>query len=318
MEKKKEVQPIFIISLPRSGSTLLQRILMSHKEIESVAEPWIMLPLIYGNKKQGIYTEYNQVTCHKGIMDFIGNLPRRRKDYNSELSKFTLRLYSLQCSGNKKYFLDKTPRYYLIVEELAELFPNGKFIFLFRNPVAVMSSIMETWHNGKMRFGNNNIDLFEGPERLAKGAVKLKKKSLFISYEDLVSNPEHETERICNYLNVRCEKDMVLNFSKTKLNGRLGDVKTQKNKIQKNITPKWKKALNTNFRKRYAIRYLEFIGDKNLKIMGYEKKELEDSIRQVPARIRIFQFDRINLFFNKMYFILRPRIVNFLFRNKSD
>ena len=36
--------PIFLFSLPRSGSTLLQRVLMSHKDIASVAEPWLMLP----------------------------------------------------------------------------------------------------------------------------------------------------------------------------------------------------------------------------------------------------------------------------------
>jgi len=38
--------PIFILSLLRAGSTLLQRILMGHKDIASVTEPWFLLPFV--------------------------------------------------------------------------------------------------------------------------------------------------------------------------------------------------------------------------------------------------------------------------------
>ena len=51
--------PIFVFSLPRSGSTLLQRVLMSHNDISSVAEPWILLPQIYSLKKEGTLSEYS-------------------------------------------------------------------------------------------------------------------------------------------------------------------------------------------------------------------------------------------------------------------
>ena len=43
------------------------------------------------------------------------------------------------------YFLDKTPRYYWILNEIHELFPEAKYIYLTRNPINVFSSTMTSW-----------------------------------------------------------------------------------------------------------------------------------------------------------------------------
>ena len=55
--------PLFLISLPRSGSTFLQKILMSHSAIASSAEPWFLLPLFYMLRKQGVWSEYGHPTA---------------------------------------------------------------------------------------------------------------------------------------------------------------------------------------------------------------------------------------------------------------
>ena len=47
-----QVKPVFIFSLPRSGSTLLQRVLTGHSEISSFAEPHFLLPLVGIIKKK--------------------------------------------------------------------------------------------------------------------------------------------------------------------------------------------------------------------------------------------------------------------------
>jgi hypothetical protein len=41
--------PLFLLSLPRSGSTLAQRILAAHAGIATTSEPWILLPYLYAN-----------------------------------------------------------------------------------------------------------------------------------------------------------------------------------------------------------------------------------------------------------------------------
>ena len=67
----QNVKPVFLISLPRSGSTLLQKMLMAHPEIDSCAEPWIMLPLIYSTKRVGIESEYGQRSTSIAVQSFI-------------------------------------------------------------------------------------------------------------------------------------------------------------------------------------------------------------------------------------------------------
>ena len=55
----KDVKPIFLICSPRTGSTLLQRILASHSKISSEGETHLLLPLLYAIRKEGVYSEYN-------------------------------------------------------------------------------------------------------------------------------------------------------------------------------------------------------------------------------------------------------------------
>ena len=59
MDGKQGENLIFIISQPRAGSTLLQRILGGHPEIHTAAEPWIMLHPLYALKSKGCSAEYN-------------------------------------------------------------------------------------------------------------------------------------------------------------------------------------------------------------------------------------------------------------------
>ena len=65
--------PIFIFSLPRAGSTLIQRVLMSNKDICSVAEPWILLPQIYALKGEGSLSEYSSLTSFIAMSDFVNS-----------------------------------------------------------------------------------------------------------------------------------------------------------------------------------------------------------------------------------------------------
>ena len=50
---------VFIFSQPRSGTTLLQRMLTSHSDIVSVSETWLLLPQFLALKKRGLIAQYN-------------------------------------------------------------------------------------------------------------------------------------------------------------------------------------------------------------------------------------------------------------------
>ena len=127
-------RPIFLFSLPRSGSTLLQRLLAGHPDIMTVSEPWLLLPFCYAVKPEGLFSEYNHGWAAKALNEFILGLPNQELDYYKVLNRFALALYGGANKNNALYFLDKTPRYYLIIPQIVEIFPEAKFIFLFRNP----------------------------------------------------------------------------------------------------------------------------------------------------------------------------------------
>ena len=107
-DMQKNIEPIFLISLPRSGSTLLQRVLAAHNLINTTAEPWLLLPFIYATKKEGTLTKYSHSITFQGIVDLIKLLPNKIDDYNQMLAKFVSEIYESLSTPGSKYFLDKT------------------------------------------------------------------------------------------------------------------------------------------------------------------------------------------------------------------
>ena len=68
-------EPVFLFSLPRSGSTLVQRLIAGHPEVATTSEPWVLLPLLYTMRRPGAFTEYGHRTAVRAIDDFTGQLP---------------------------------------------------------------------------------------------------------------------------------------------------------------------------------------------------------------------------------------------------
>ena len=160
------MKPIFLMSLPRSGSTLIQRLLASHQDVATVSEPWILLPYLYTLKSHGVYAEYDQRLLITAIKDFCREMPNGKADYLAEMRSYVLRLYETAAGGPYQYFLDKTPRYHLVADKIFELFPDAKYIFLWRNPLAVVASIAQSFSGAKWSLHRNKVDLFTGLENL--------------------------------------------------------------------------------------------------------------------------------------------------------
>ena len=117
---------------------------------------------------------YNSLISRKALSSFLSQISEDEKFYQKQLAVFLNSLYERAIRDrNKKFFLDKTPRYYLILEELAQMFPAARFILLFRNPIAVFNSIMETWVKDDISMLGNYIqDLLWAPEALIRFSEK--------------------------------------------------------------------------------------------------------------------------------------------------
>ena len=144
-----EKQLIFIISLPRSGSTLLQRLLTSNDAFDSCAETWMLLPLFYATSMYSVFAEYGHTNAVKGIREFIDLLPDKELTFHQSIKELYLDLIGKVSPSNDIYFIEKTPRNALIIDDLLETFKESKFIFLWRHPGAIVSSIIDTWGGGR-------------------------------------------------------------------------------------------------------------------------------------------------------------------------
>ncbi|MBW1731455.1 MAG: glycosyltransferase [Deltaproteobacteria bacterium] len=273
---------LFLVSQPRAGSTLLQRVLGSHSQIHTLAEPWVMLHPIYAAKTRGIETEYGAIYARHALEDFISELPAGYEDYYDGLREMARIWYGrhLDKSG-KCYFLDKTPRYYFIIPELIQLFPNAKIIVLLRNPLSVLMSILDTWvQDDWRRLALHRHDLLTAPFKLVQTIRELRNRVLVLHYEQFVTQPEQSIRRLCDQLKLPYEHVMRYYGIFRPPKGRMGD----NIGIEKYMEPstdsleKWKKSIRTPEKKMLAQLYLTLIGENIVTSMGYDFKALSEEV----------------------------------------
>lgn len=279
--------PIFLLSLPRTGSTLCQRILSASPDIDTVNEPHFLLPLLYSIKDTGVRSTYQHKYSAWAIQDFCKTLPRGEQDYLDEIGQLALRLYQKAMHKPAHYFIDKTPKYHFILKELFTIFPDGKFIFLWRNPLAILASLISTWGDGNWNLYNFYVDLFQGWETLATAFREYADRSISIRYEDVVLRPEDTFANIFEYLQIPFNSMVLQSFSNVILQGRVSDPNSQMDEYQSIIIrplEKWRKILDNPLRKAWARRYLRWLGNERLALAGYSLEELLSSLDQIPNR----------------------------------
>ena len=300
--------PIFILSMPRSGSTLMQRILGANATIATASEPHLLLPYVYTMRDHGMYAEYDQRQVKLATEDFCALLPRRQDDYFAELGRFVSRLYALASPPGTKYFLDKTPRYHLIADEVFRIFPEAKFIFLWRNPLAIVASLMEI-HEGRWNLHGVKIDLYDGLRNLIAVYEKRRANACTIRYEELIAQPEAAGRRMFDYLGLPFDDATLSGFAQVNLKGRYGDRwGTKYQTITSEPLEKWKATLASPLRIAWCRRYLNWIGRERLAVMGYDLGQLMEELNSIPAKYGRVASDVLRASLGVVCCALEPRI----------
>ncbi|EIC23455.1 sulfotransferase family protein [Thiorhodovibrio frisius] len=309
-------KPVFIFSLPRSGSTLAQRILTRSSAVASASEPWLLLPFLYTLRERGQFSEYWHGRTVEAVQDFCEILPGGEAAYRVELAGFVRRLYGRAAGKEAIYFLDKTPRYHLVAEEIVEMFADGKFIFLWRHPLAVAASIMETWGGGRWKLHAYKIDLYTGLENLVDCYELHANRALSIRYEDMVSEPEATFRSIMEYLELPFEEEMVDSFPEVKLSGRMGDPTGTRQYFALSDEPlsKWKKGFCNPVRKQWARSYLRWLGTERLSTMGYDHDSIMAELDAIPQQMKNLGWDVLLRTYGIVYCLFEPAIVAYKLR----
>ncbi|MBW2388098.1 MAG: sulfotransferase [Deltaproteobacteria bacterium] len=203
---------VFVIGPPRSGSTLLTRMLGAHSKIHAPAEPHLLTPLAH----LGFYANvdrapYDPVIARAGIREVVNDLPQGETDYLEALRAYTDTLYrKLLAPSGRELLLDKTPAYALILDFAALLYPKAKFVVLTRHPMAVWSSYVTSFFDGDHEVAHNHNPLLERYLPAIARFLRERPVDLHpIRYEELVSDPEAQMEALCAYLAIPFEPGMV-------------------------------------------------------------------------------------------------------------
>ena len=81
------------MGLPRSGTTLLQRVLASHSEVASIAEPWVLLPLISCFDEKISASTFGHKELKHALTDFNLEFPEFQSRYYEHVRIFITQIY---------------------------------------------------------------------------------------------------------------------------------------------------------------------------------------------------------------------------------
>lgn len=291
---------IFLVSQPRSGSTMLQHILAGQPQIHTTAEPWIMLHPIYALRSQGYEAEYDAQLAQEALQDFYGALPGGQEQYEEAIRQMALYLYGAAAQqAGKRLFLDKTPRYYLILSDLARILPQAKFILLFRNPLAVLNSLLNSSVKGRwVLLARYKNDLLLAPELLLKAADALQERAYVVHYEELVTEPQKEVTALCSWLGLTYQPQMLDYGRNPPLQGAMGDPAAS----QKYALPSterldnWLDLAKDPQTRHFAQSYLQALGPDLVGRLGYDYAGLSQQLASVPAAAGEISFTWEQLF----------------------
>ena len=193
------IRPIFIVGMPRSGTSLVEQIISSHHEVYGAGEVNnfhnIIMPII---EKHAVNENYNLKNDEFALI---------RKQYSNSLERFY---------ANEKVITDKWILNFKTIGFILSAFPESKIVHLKRDARATCWSIYKHYFSDE---GNRWAYDYQDLARFYKSYVGLMDywHNLFpgkiydISYEDLTSDQEKETRNLLRYCDLDWDEN-CLNF----------------------------------------------------------------------------------------------------------
>lgn len=269
---------VLILSQPRAGSTLLQRMLGAYPDVHTAQEPAIALYPLRGLQAQRKGDARQTEVAHFFTRSFLQALPDGEEAYVIALRKMLQHLYEqAMAARDAQFFLDKTPRYFTIIPELARVFPEAHYVLLFRNPLAVLGSILATWVRGEwLGVAHARPDLLEAPRSLLAGRERLGDAAITVQYEQVVRTPGATMQRICRHVGLAYDSDLM-EYGRSDLP--YWPYADQKNvyrytRPEPTLADKWQEGLRHPQVWRLSRDYLHALGPDIITEMGYDFKEL--------------------------------------------
>lgn len=200
--------PIFIVGLPRSGSTLLEQILASHSQVEGTQELANVQQIVSnlrGRDPDLNNPRYPRILAQLSAEEFV---------QLGEQYLATTRVYRT----HKPFFIDKMPNNFRHIGLIHLMLPNARIIDARREPMACcFSNLKQLFANGQeftysiediARYYRTYLELMRHWDRVLPGRI------LRIHHEDVVDDLEGNVRRILDFCELKFEPQCV-EFHKT-------------------------------------------------------------------------------------------------------
>ena len=200
---KKNAEPIFLVGLPRSGSTLIEQILSSHSQVKGFGEVDILQNILNNNiYKSSTNTPILKQSIDKNLINKI------RSEYYSRFTRLE----------KSKYFVDKMLFNFFYIGVILKAFPFAKIIFCKRDLRDIFVSIIRNYFGSSgFSFAYKEQNIYQFMEIFSKHMnfwLKKEHSHIFImDYGDLVNHKEVAAKKLFNFLNLDFEEN-CLNFYK--------------------------------------------------------------------------------------------------------
>jgi hypothetical protein len=287
---------LFLIAPPRSGSTLLTRMLGSHDAVHAPDEPHLLTPLAHlGYYAKVDRAPYDPIITQLAMRELVKALPDGEQGFLSAIRAATDSIYEqLLAPSGRQMLLDKTPAYALVLDFAASLYPHARYIVLTRQPLAVWSSFVESFFDGDHEAAHAHQPLLE--RYVPAMARFLRERPVpihHVRYEELVQDPETEMAKLCAFAGLPFEPEMIdygkRGGAQESARG-LGDPMTvaKQSRPTTQSLSKWTEELSGEPGKIEQYRQiLAALSDEDLETWGYARKDIAADLAAIdPAGAR--------------------------------
>ena len=241
--KKSNIRPVFIVGMPRSGSTLVEQILSSHHAAHGVGEIEYLSKILSQLIQKYIKNNSEPITTLPNDEAIIENNNISDEDFLSIRHQYT-KLLSL-FNTSESVIVDKSIFNYRFIGFILKAFPEAKIIHLKRDARAICWSIYK--HNfpqGGIGFGNDMEYLVSYYSSYSKMMnfwhEKFPNKIYDLNYENLTTNQEEEINKLLEYCELEWD-DNCLKFHANKRAVKTASSLQVRKKIYQGSSEAWKK-----------------------------------------------------------------------------